>query len=488
VTDVDSTSRGSGAQEGRVTGVGGELRRKAVHIGMGGCAFLLRWLTPLQAAMLALVALLFNLLLLHRLTRGALLRPAERSRDFSWGIALYPAVVLALIVVFRDRLELAAAVWGLLAFGDGMATVSGVLLGGPGLPWNRDKTWSGFLAFVVYGTATSALLVRWTQRAVLEGSGAADAVGSSFLARDLSGAVFPDAWFLFAACLAAALAAAFAESLDTGLDDNLIVPLVGGAVLYAAAAVQPALLIDGSSELATRLGWGVAVNAALAVAAYLARGVTRSGAFWGWVLGSLLYAFSGWRGFSMLLAFFVLGTLCTRLGYADKKARGLAQSSGGRRGARNAFANATAGVVCAFLAAATQYPAAFTIAMVAAFATATFDTVSSEIGQAYGRRHYLSTTFRRVAAGTEGAVSLEGTLAGLLGAALLACAAWSMGLAGPVGAAAIVAGAFIGATFESLLGAAFHGARRVDNELINLANTAVGALTAGAIYALAAAG
>ncbi len=105
----------------------GELMRKAVHVSMGGFALLFRWITPTQAALLAILALLFNLFLLHRLTRRALLREDEREAGYSRGIVLYPAVVLALIIVFRERMELAAAVWGFLAVGDGMATVAGVL-------------------------------------------------------------------------------------------------------------------------------------------------------------------------------------------------------------------------------------------------------------------------------------------------------------------------------------------------------------------------
>jgi len=92
---------------------------------MGGFAFLLRYLTPPQAAGCAALALLFNLFLLHRVTRRTLLRDHEREEPFSLGIALYPAAVLALVIVFHDRLELAAAGWGLIAFGDGMATVAG---------------------------------------------------------------------------------------------------------------------------------------------------------------------------------------------------------------------------------------------------------------------------------------------------------------------------------------------------------------------------
>src|SRR6185436_17336805 len=193
-----------------------EIRRKAVHVGRGTAALLLRWLTPLQAGACALAALFFNYFLLHRLTRSSLLRAHEAERGFSVGIVLYPAVVLATIVVFRGRLELAAAVWALLAFGDGMATVAGVMLPGTPLPWNPRKTWSGFLAFVAFGTATAAFLIRWVQHSDAEW------IGDSFLAHP---------GFLVLGCLAAALLAAFAESVESGLYADLVVPLLAGAAL-----------------------------------------------------------------------------------------------------------------------------------------------------------------------------------------------------------------------------------------------------------------
>jgi uncharacterized protein (TIGR00297 family) len=122
--------------------------------------------------------------------------------------------------------------------------------------------------------------------------------------------------------------------------------------------------------------------------------------------------------------------------------------------------------------------------MVAAFATATNDTLASEIGQAFGKRHYLVTSFRRVAAGTNGAVSLEGTLAGLLGGAVLAAVAWGLGLVTATGAIIVTVAAFAGATVESYLGATVERVQRLDNELVNFSNTLVGALAAIGLWAL----
>lgn len=465
-----------------MTRLGSELLRKAVHVGIGGCAFLLRWLAPWQAALVAALALLFNLLVLHRITRRALLREGERARGFSWGIALYPAVVLGVILVFRSRLELAAAVWALLAFGDGMAAVCGLLVRGPRLPWNPGKTWAGFAAFVLYGTAAAAILIRWTQQAVLDaarGATSADvAVGASFLAASPGAGALSDLAFLLLGCFAAAVAAGFAESLDSGVDDNVLVPLVGGAVLGCATLVEPGLLSAVAGDLGGNFVWGAAVNAVLALAALAVGGVGLSGAISGWVLGTLLFGFGGWPAFLMLFLFFALGTLTTKLGFAKKAALGIAQSRGGRRGARNALANTAAGVFFAFLAVATPYAAACSVAMVAAFATAACDTVSSEIGQAFGRHHFLVTTFRRVRAGTDGAVSWEGTLAGIGAALVLALTAWTAGLVSVGGVAIVTVAAFFGATLESYLGATVERLAGIDNEFVNFTNTVVGAVAA----------
>jgi uncharacterized protein (TIGR00297 family) len=464
-----------------MTPVAAELLRKSVHVGMGAFALLLRHLTPGQAMLCACAALGFNLFVLHRLTRRALLRHHEKDSGHSLGIVLYPAAVLALIVVFRNRLELAAAGWALIAVGDGMASVVGVTVRGPKLPWNREKSWSGFFAFVFWGTAASAFLIRWVQQ------GALDApktwIGASFMEVGAHGP-FYESNVLIAGCLAATLLAAFAESIPTGIDDNILVPLVGGASLYAATLVDPTLLIAAQPALLQGALAGGAINLALALGAYTAKGVGLSGAISGWCLGTALYAFGGWRAFTMLVLFFVLGTACTKVGYAKKAALGIAQEKGGRRGAKNAFANTTAGVLFAFLALATPYPALFALATVAAFATAAADTVSSEIGQAFGRTAYLVTSFTRVPPGTDGAVSLEGTLAGIAASAVLALVAAQTGLIPWPGTTVVVAAAFVGTTLESYLGATLERMNTVDNEVVNFANTVAGGLAAMGIWAL----
>ena len=118
------------------------------------------------------------------------------------------------------------------------------------------------------------------------------------------------------------------------------------------------------------------------------------------------------------------------------------------------------------------------IALLGALAEATADTVSSEIGAAFGGRPYLLTTFRRVDSGTDGAVSLLGTVAGSVAAALVvAIGSWSLGLTLRDGSAAFTGG-LAGLFFDSLLGATLERRGWLGNDWVNFLSTVVGGLVA----------
>ena len=441
-----------------------EAARKSVHVSVGLFAVLLRWLDPWQALALALAAFFFNWQVLPRATGRGLEREADRTRGYPLGILLYPISVALLIVIFPGRLDVVAAAWALMAFGDGAATIAGTFLGGPKLPWNASKSWAGFAGFVAAGTAASAILFQWV------------AGGHP----DLPVPLLP----IWAIAAAAALLGALIESLPTGVDDNLTVPLLTGGAIYALTLVDPARLAAADPPLVRQFLIGAAVNLVVAGAAWAARTVQTSGAVVGHLVGTAIWTFSGWRGYLILVAFFVLASGSTKVGYERKAARRIAQEAGGRRGARHAIANCGLAVLLAFLAAGTPYTTALLIAFTASLATAVFDTVSTEIGQVYGRHPILITTLKPVPPGTDGAVSLEGTAAGLAAGALLSALAWATGMIPAAGAAVAIAASFLGTTAESYLGATVESMKMVDNEAVNFANTLVGALAALGIWAL----
>ncbi|MCA1730751.1 MAG: DUF92 domain-containing protein [Actinobacteria bacterium] len=206
--------------------------------------------------------------------------------------------------------------------------------------------------------------------------------------------------------------------------------------------------------------------------AYVLRMVSRGGAIGGFAVGAVIYACLGPQGFSVLAFFVVVGSVLTRLGYQSKQRRGIAQSHRGRRGARNALANCGVALLCALLAALTDSEA-LTAAFVASLGAAFADTAESEVGQLARRTPRLITTFRKVPLGTDGAVSLPGTLAGLVAAGLTALLGLALGLmAGSGMALLVVLAAFLGTVADSLIGAL---APRLGNELTNALCTLIAA-------------
>jgi uncharacterized protein (TIGR00297 family) len=433
---------------------GSEAARKLVHVGVGGFALALRVLTWPQAAACAVAAFFFNWQVLPRIGGRSMWRGTDRERGYPIGILIYPLAVLALILAFRESLDKVAVVWAILAVGDGMAAIVGQAVGGPRLPWNPGKGWAGLAAFVAFGTPAAMLFAAWTCRMPLSEA---------------------DAW-LWPVLPIVALCA-LVESLPTTLDDNLTVPLAGGLLVALFSGTRPEVLL-GDPGLPTRLVEGLLANGLIAAAAYKARSIDVAGATSAVVIGTTITATLGWPGLAVMIAFFVVGSAVTKLGYRIKAARGIAQEKGGARGWRNAWANGGVPALLALLAGlhvADEPRLLLTVAYAAAVATAAADTCSSEVGKAYGRRTFLITSLRPVPPGTEGAVSLEGTLGGLLGGLIVAAVGaaaglYSWGLLLPVALAGL-----LGSLAESVLGTVAEARGWLDNDLLNATNTAIGA-------------
>ncbi|XP_060188636.1 protein VTE6, chloroplastic isoform X2 [Lycium barbarum] len=189
----------------------------------------------------------------------------------------------------------------------------------------------------------------------------------------------------------------------------------------------------------------------------LVSGLSLSGIGAAFLLGTLTWRAFGSNGFLLVATYFVIGTAATKVKMAQKEAQGVAEKKKGRRGPGSVIGSSAAGCVCAFLSINGVGGEAFThlwvLAFVASFCTKLSDTVSSEIGKAYGKTTYLVTNFKVVPRGTEGAVSAEGTIAGLLASVLLAFVGYVTGQINVPGAAICVIAAQIANFGESLIGA-----------------------------------
>jgi uncharacterized protein (TIGR00297 family) len=438
-----------------------ETARKTVHMAMGGFALLLRWLPWWQAVALAAAALAFNLFLLPRLGLG-LHRPGDEARGVH-GIVWYPLAVLLLIVSLPHRLDIAAAAWGILAIGDGVATLAGRAIGGRCWPWNREKTLSGSLAFAACGAAAGVFLAWWCRPAVIPP---------------------PVIAFTIVAPIAAAIVAALVETIPVRLDDNLSVAVTAAAVMWIASLTTVAQIGAALPVALERLPAALACNVLVAWAGHRVRTVSLSGAVIGALVGMAIYLGLGWRGWALLLVTFIAASVASRLGIKRKVLLGIAEERGGRRGAGNAIANTGIAAIAAVVALTGADAAAARLAFAAALAAGGSDTIASEIGKAWGRRTWSVTSLQRVAPGTSGAMSLEGTIAGLAGAVGLGAVAVALGLAPLAWLPAIVIGATAGSLLESWLGATLEAPGILNNDMLNFINTAAAALAALAITAI----
>jgi uncharacterized protein (TIGR00297 family) len=196
-------------------------------------------------------------------------------------------------------------------------------------------------------------------------------------------------------------------------------------------------------------------------------------------------------GLTPLVLLFLLTFLATRAGRQRKAIAGLAEQRRGRNAAQ-VIANLSVAAICVsswttwILGRETSWMLADgaiwmmkTMAL-AALVEATADTVSSEIGQAFGGRPVMITTMRRVEAGTDGAVTLLGSCAGIGGGAAVALAGgWAMHLHAAAVMVALVAG-ICGLFFDSLVGATLERRGWIGNDLVNFASTAFAAAVAAA--------
>ncbi|MDD1718983.1 MAG: DUF92 domain-containing protein [Methanoregulaceae archaeon] len=210
--------------------------------------------------------------------------------------------------------------------------------------------------------------------------------------------------------------------------------------------------------------------------AYRSRTADMSGLFSGALIGLILIVFAGVPWFLVMLAFFILGSACTRYRFEYKEKLGVEQSHGGARGYRNVFANGLVSAVAAVLYGVTGNPV-FSAMFVGSVATAAADTVASEIGVT-GGRPWMITTFRRVDAGTNGGVTGIGEISALGSSVVISVVAFALGMISPVVMAICVIAGVVGTNIDSLAGSLLENRGLIGNAGTNILGTLGGGLFA----------
>jgi uncharacterized protein (TIGR00297 family) len=195
-----------------------------------------------------------------------------------------------------------------------------------------------------------------------------------------------------------------------------------------------------------------------ALAAYLARrahSLTRGGALAATVLGTIVFGLGGWPWAALLLTFFILSSALTRAFGRSKKDMEEKYAKGGERDEMQVLSNG--GIAGLFVLLHAFYPAAVWpwIGFAGSLAAVNADTWGTELGVLNPGLPRLITALRKpVEKGTSGGVSVVGTLASLLAAAVIGgLAGWFFAL--PWGSVLLVVAlaGLTGSLVDSLLGA-----------------------------------
>jgi len=232
--------------------------------------------------------------------------------------------------------------------------------------------------------------------------------------------------------------------------------------------------------------FALGLSALLGILTLALRAATPFAAFTGAVItAQLMFATSAepyhaWRTYLIaVLAVSLLAFACTRIGRAKKELLGLAEARRGRSAAQVAANLGAAAIVSTGifedLALNIQWlphsAAALLIGSLAAMAEAAADTVSSEIGQVFGGRPIMITTLRQVEPGTDGGITVMGSLAGAI-AAIIVAALGAFAVHGDLHFFSVsLAGAVFGLFFDSLLGATLERRGWLNNDGVNFLST-----------------
>jgi len=226
----------------------------------------------------------------------------------------------------------------------------------------------------------------------------------------------------------------------------------------------------------------LALTLTIGYISYMANTADVTGVLSGTLLGALIIIFGGIEWFTILLAFFILGGAFTRYKYGYKEALGIAQAEGGARGYKNVFGNGLVALILAVAGGVWGWHVLL-IAYLGAVATATGDTLASEIGETSKTSPRIITSFKEVKPGTSGAVSPLGELSALVGAALIGALATLLEMMKlEMIIIAPILGGFIGVHIDSLLGATLENKGYLTNHSVNLLATAAGAIASMGLY------
>ncbi|UXM85164.1 TIGR00297 family protein [Methanococcus aeolicus] len=183
----------------------------------------------------------------------------------------------------------------------------------------------------------------------------------------------------------------------------------------------------------------------------------------------------------LMVLFLVFGSIVSKIGYAKKCIMGMGES---KRTIKNVLAN---GLIAVFVVLLNMFGIIeYIVALmgyIGAISAATSDTFSSEIGILSNETPRLITTFKKVKNGEDGGITIQGTIAGLMGSLLIGVMAGIMFNNINLIWIATISG-IVGNIVDSLMGALFERKGIINNEIVNFTCTFAGCICAVLLYGL----
>lgn len=205
-----------------------------------------------------------------------------------------------------------------------------------------------------------------------------------------------------------------------------------------------------------------------------ARKLTDIAALTGAVVAIFVFAGARFTGLAMMTIFFIFGSAATSVQSKTKKDLNADQKGG--RTAGQVLANAGTAALCGILILVLpQHTDVLKLMMAASFASATADTLSSELGMIYGKRFFNIITLKPDTRGLDGVISLEGTLIGVIGSVIIAVV-YAIGYGWATNFIWIVVAGTLGNLTDSVLGAVLERKGLINNNTVNFLNTLIAAL------------
>ncbi len=315
---------------------------------------------------------------------------------------------------------------------------------------------------------------------------------SAFLALRIVAAFFAASWIvywqelpvpynlIFFIAVIGAVTGSLFESIPSEIDKNISVPLGSGMTMWIFEEfrywVPPEKMV-----------LALVFSFFLGVLAYRAKIADVSALLSAALLGVLIIVFSGLSWFLLLLTFFILGGGFTKYKYAYKESIGIAQAKDGIRSYENVFSNSTAALALAIAYGVfPEHGLPIIYAYMGTVATATGDTLASEIGTTARGRPRMITTLKLSEPGVDGAVSVLGELAAIFGSAIIGVLAYLLGISDNLLLAVLITtvGGFFGTNMDSFLGATLQKRGLLSNSGVNFVATFAGAGISAGLYFL----